>query len=553
MNYPLISDYISSLEFAEDNLAELSHLRPVLDSSGHPIMSSGNFAVVFKMEDDDGGLYAIKCFLKDVPHRMESYRMISEELEYVNSSFLTTVRYIDDEIYVDSNNTSEDEFPIVLMDWIEGVTLDAYVRSNLHDKESLSVLCYQFGRLASWLLSQPFAHGDLKPDNILVRPDGTLCLVDYDGMYVSAMKGSSSPEMGTPDYRHPMRSVDQFNEHIDDFSLATIALSLKAISLDPSLLSSTGASEGLLLFDRDYRDLGSSSMLQKITTLYSDKELITLYALFLIAQARQELTSISHRLFLLDRPAVKSGKRAVRARNALSTSENLTFTVGGVSFDMVHVEGGSFFMGATPEQGDDAYEDEKPVHKVTLSSYSIGKHQVTQALWVAVMGSNPSRNKQGGSYPVESVSWNHCQEFINKLNSITGKKFALPTEAQWEFAARGGVKSQGFKFAGSNNLDEVAWYSVNTGDKIHPVGEKKANELGIYDMSGNVWEWCSDRFADYSSSDQTDPTGSTSGYNRVIRGGSCWDGAGGCRSSCRGYGGPSYCDDDYGLRLAFLP
>lgn len=206
-------------------------------------------------------------------------------------------------------------------------------------------------------------------------------------------------------------------------------------------------------------------------------------------------------------------------------------------------------MGATSEQDGDAFGREKPAHKVTLSSFMIGKYEVTQALWKAVMGSNPSEFK-GDNLPVERVSWNDCQTFIKKLNSLTGKNFRLPTEAEWEYAARGGNNSQGHKYAGSDNIDDVAWYYGNSGDKTHAVGTKQPNELGLYDMSGNVWEWCSDRFEFYRSSAQTNPTGATSGSRRVYRGGSCGLAAGYCRVSFRDYDTPDYSYSRLGLRLS---
>ena len=234
-----------------------------------------------------------------------------------------------------------------------------------------------------------------------------------------------------------------------------------------------------------------------------------------------------------------------------SEDSNQTFTVNGVSFDMIAVEGGTFTMGATSEQGSDAYDDEKPAHQVTLSSYYIGKTEVTQELWQAVMGSNPSKFS-GTNLPVEKVSWEDCQSFVIKLNELTGKNFRLPTEAEWEYAARGGNKSNGFKFSGGNNIAEVAWYSKN-GNKIsHPVATKAPNELGIYDMSGNVWEWCSDWYSSsyYTSSSQTNPTGPNSGSYRVYRGGS-WSGNDRyCRVSHRDSNYPSYRFNYVGLRLA---
>ena len=234
-----------------------------------------------------------------------------------------------------------------------------------------------------------------------------------------------------------------------------------------------------------------------------------------------------------------------------SEFKNRTFTVNGVSFEMIAVEGGTFTMGATSEQGSDAYDDEKPAHQVTLSSYYIGKTEVTQELWQAVMGSNPSKFS-GTNLPVEKVSWEDCQSFVIKLNELTGKNFRLPTEAEWEYAARGGNKSNGFKFSGGNNIAEVAWYSGN-GNKIsHPVATKAPNELGIYDMSGNVWEWCSDWYSSsyYTSSSQTNPTGPNSGSYRVYRGGS-WSGNDRyCRVSHRDSNYPSYRFNYLGLRLA---
>ena len=226
-----------------------------------------------------------------------------------------------------------------------------------------------------------------------------------------------------------------------------------------------------------------------------------------------------------------------------------TFTINDITFEMIPVEGDTFTMGATPEQGDDAGDNEKPAaHQVTLSSYSIGKTEVTQALWKAVMGNNPSRFK-GDNLPVECVSWDDCQEFIQKLNQLTGQNFRLPTEAEWEFAARGGNKSKGYKYAGSNNIDDVAWYYDNSNDKTHPVGTKRPNELGIYDMSGNVYEWCQDWYGYYLLSSQTNPKGPNTGSGRVLRGGSWGDNAGGCRVSLRLCSAPCISYNYLGFRL----
>ena len=241
----------------------------------------------------------------------------------------------------------------------------------------------------------------------------------------------------------------------------------------------------------------------------------------------------------------------VMSENHLNTSEpsEQTFMVKGVEFKMIKVEGGTFRMGATSEQGS-GEGDEKPVHYVTLSDYHIGETEVTQELWQAVMGSNPSYFKGDNQRPVENVSWDDCQEFIKKLNRLTGKKFRLPTEAEWEYAARGGKYSRGYKYSGSNNSDEVAWYDSNSGSKTHPVKTKKDNELGLYDMSGNVWEWCNDWWGCYQSNSQTNPTGPSEGESRVLRGGGWCYFDMGVRVSRRDYLTPGYRHIIIGLRLA---
>ena len=240
------------------------------------------------------------------------------------------------------------------------------------------------------------------------------------------------------------------------------------------------------------------------------------------------------------------------------SGKTLTFTVGGVSFKMQMVEGGSFTMGCTSEQGGDCESDESPSHQVTLSDYYIGQTEVTQGLWRAVMGSNPSSFIKGDNYPVEDVSWNDCQDFIRKLNNMLsselgGKRFSLPTEAQWEYAARGGKKSGHYKYAGSNNIGSVTWYGGHSGSRTHPVGQKVANELGLYDMSGNVYEWCQDWYGSYTGVSQTNPTGAASGSVRVLRGGSWITNEGSCRVSGRYKSPPDFRDGIRGLRLVLVP
>lgn len=249
---------------------------------------------------------------------------------------------------------------------------------------------------------------------------------------------------------------------------------------------------------------------------------------------------------------------------AMGSIKTETFTVNGVSFTMVTVKGGKFTMGATNEQGGDFNDRECPAHQVTVSTFSIGQTEVTQALWLAVMGTNPSYFTSAHGYtddlqrPVERVSWNDCRIFTSRLNWITGKQFRLPTEAEWEYAARGGSLSQGYLYAGRNDLNEIAWFcddipshtSETAGYGTQPVASKLPNELGLYDMSGNIWEWCFDRFGPYGKKSQKNPIGPKSGASRVNRGGSWLESAGSCRVSGRYDCVPEYLSNDLGMRLA---
>jgi len=251
MNYPSISDYIEALRDAEDSLSELKDLRLVYDDQGHPIMSSGNFAVVFKMQAPTGEYHALKCFLRDQEERSERYRLIAEELQYVQSTYLVKFRYLESELFVDVPNTGGEEYPVLLMDWIDGIPLDQYLKTIINKSYEKDLLAYRFSLLARWLVTQPFAHGDLKPDNICVRDDGSLVLLDYDGMYVPALSGRKPLEQGSPHYRHPLRSTLPFDEHIDDYSLSLILLSLRAIAFERCLYYKYSSNEYLLFSEKD--------------------------------------------------------------------------------------------------------------------------------------------------------------------------------------------------------------------------------------------------------------------------------------------------------------
>ena len=302
MQYPLISEYVRAIQDASSNLDELAHLVPVQDDHGEPYRSSCAFAVVFKMKDEQTGkCYALKCFTEEQEGRAEAYRQIADELEFVDSSYITSVKYLDKEIFVDSS-CEEDEFPVLLMDWIDGETMENYIAENYQDNYAMAMLCYRFCKMAAWLRSQPFAHGDIKPDNIMVRPDGSLTLIDYDGMFVPAMKGQKSPTIGTKDFSHPLRTIDDFDETIDDFALASIALSLKAISLKPSLFDEYGAADRLLFTADDYCDLSKSKVMAALLEQMNNEKLTTLLSMFLLANAKKNLALCSFRTFSISKP-----------------------------------------------------------------------------------------------------------------------------------------------------------------------------------------------------------------------------------------------------------
>ena len=561
MEYPSITEYRDAIQYPESfDSKELQCLRPVMNGN-EPVMTSGNFAVVFKMQNPKTGeTFALKCFTQDQDGRDEAYRQIETELRYVDSPYFISLHYIDKGIWAGDYDSA---FPVLLMPWVDGEPLDRHIAALVKtDPKRLHLVAYKFSVMASWLVNQPFAHGDIKPDNNLVRADGSMVLVDYDGLFVPSMLGAPSREAGTPAFRHPNRPTMPFDERIDDFPLASINLSLYLIALQPELLQKYGAKDRLLFTETDYQNLSQCKLLKEILALCHDAQLQRLYALFFIALSEGSLERCENRLMLLRPPHQDFGIlkqpyanpvliEDVEVIEAVVPLQDLDFNVNGVQFRMKYVEGGSFMMGA-PGDDSEAWGDEKPAHKVTLDSYYIAETQVTQELWQAVLGSNPSDFKGDIHRPVETVSWDDCQEFIKKLNTITCRTFSLPTEAQWEYAARGGKKSKGYKFSGSNSLGDVAWYGGNSNSTTHPVAQKQANELGLYDMTGNVWEWCQDWFDSYyyANSPQNNPQGPSSGGARVLRGGDWGDDPERCRVSCRYDEDPDYPDCYFGLRLS---
>ena len=255
MLYTFSSAHLAAIREAHNNLRTLRHLVPVLDKDGEPYYSGGESSVVFKMKNEQTGkCYALKCFTEEQEGRAEAYRQIEEELKFVDSPYITSVKYLEKELFVDSNS-EDNEHSVLLMDWIEGKTVEAYINAYFMDGHAMAMLYYQFCKMVDWLRSQSFAHGDIRLDNIIVRPNGTLTLVDYDDMFLPAMKGRKSPTISTKNLPHPLRTIDDFGETTDDFALVSIALSLKAISLDSSLLQNYGASDRLLFAPFEYFDL----------------------------------------------------------------------------------------------------------------------------------------------------------------------------------------------------------------------------------------------------------------------------------------------------------
>ena len=576
MEYPSITEYRDAIQYPESfDSKELQCLRPVMDGS-EPVMTSGNFAVVFKMQNPKTGeTFALKCFTQDQDGRAEAYSQIETELRYVDSPYFISLHYIDKGIWAGDYDSA---FPVLLMPWVDGEPLDRHIAALVKtDPKRLHLVAYKFSVMASWLVNQPFAHGDIKPDNILVRADGAMVLVDYDGLFVPSMLGTPSREAGTPAFRHPNRPTMPFDERIDDFPLASINLSLYLIALKPGLLQKYGAKDRLLFTEADYVNLAQCSVVNEICKLNYEPHLQRLYALFLIALSEGSLERCENRLMLLPPPMIDFAlprltvlkpamtlqtPSAPVSQAGLSMFSDLEIDVNGVQFRMKYVEGGTFMMGA-PSDDSEATDAERPRHSVTLDNYYIAETQVTQELWQAVMGTNIHSQAQlgslshdlkgaGPSYPMYYVSWNDCQKFIEKLNTITGRTFSLPTEAQWEYAARGGKKSKGYKFSGSNSLGDVAWYVGNSNSTTHPVAQKQSNELGLYDMTGNVWEWCQDWFNSnyYANSPQNNPQGPSSGVIRVLRGGSWFNGPGGCRVSYHDGDLPDWRGDYGGLRLS---
>ena len=529
------------------------------------------------------------CYSSPVKDKVEESRKdFLAEAQRLNKISLEHPNIIHVNEVFEANNTV-----YYVMEYLDAGSLRSYVREHgsLSESEALSIM-KPIMNAVDYLHQHRMTHLDIKPDNVMLKHDpdtGEIIpvLIDFglskhydkNGNPTSTMRASGFSDGYAPVEQYT--GIYTFSPQADVYALAA-SLYYALVGKDPAIATElseekiraalNGKSNHVvsaiveaMRMHKGERTLSVRKMLQTLDGVSSEP----------LNKTKQAKTHKTKRIKLEENEAHSEKTQEWFRNHALWIGGGVLALVGiiflcgiyfhqiqrttvgevikipvknGINIEMVKVEAGTFMMGATSEMKD-PNDDEKPLHQVTLTNdYYMGKYEVTQALWEAVMGSNPSRYK-GDNLPVEMVSWDDCQEFISKLNSLTGRKFRLPTEAEWEYAARGGKKSRSYQYSGSSNISDVAWYDGNSGSKTHPVGTKQANELGIYDMSGNVREWCSDWYVSYSSSSQTNPTVADSAWCRVRRGGGCYDNAWSCRSSYR------YCrvpDCNYyilGLRL----
>ena len=527
------------------------------------------------------------CYSSPVKDKVEESRKdFLAEAQRLNKSSLEHPNIIHVNEVFEANNTV-----YYVMEYLDAGSLRDYVRKQgaLSEQEALAIMV-PIMQAVEYLHQHKMSHLDVKPDNVMLKEDPETgetipVLIDFGLSKHYDKNGKPTSTVRVSGFSDGYAPVEQytgiyfFTPQADVYALAA-TLYYALVGKDP-VIASEQTEEKILknlpkgISDSVKKTILSSMKMQKEERCPSVSIMLADLSASSVENAQSDqnenLTKKSNETQVIKKTHKKHSMRIAWSVAGIiglvavvwmaimvfrdisdksqSFNEELAIPVNSnVYVELVKVEAGSFNMGATSEM-ENPYEDEKPIHRVTLTNnYYIGKYEVTQALWQAVMGSNPSCFK-GDDLPVERVSWNDCQDFISKLNAMTGKRFRLPTEAEWEYAARGGKKSRGYQYSGSNTLGDVAWYGDNSGSKTHAVGTKQPNELGIYDMAANVEEWCQDRYGSYSSSPQTNPTGAASGSNRVIRGGDwfflAWD----CRTSCRGFRAPGDRFNYLGLRL----
>ena len=527
------------------------------------------------------------CYSSPVKDKVEESRKdFLAEAQRLNKISLEHPNIIHVNEVFEANNTV-----YYVMEYLDAGSLRDYVRKQgaLSEQEALAIMV-PIMQAVEYLHQHKMSHLDVKPDNVMLKEDPETgetipVLIDFGLSKHYDKNGKPTSTVRVSGFSDGYAPVEQytgiyfFTPQADVYALAA-TLYYALVGKDP-VIASEQTEEKILknlpkgISDSVKKTILSSMKMQKEERCPSVSIMLADLSASSVENVQNEqnenLTKKSNETQVIKKTHKKHSMRIAWSVAGIiglvavvwmaimvfrdisdkpqSFNEELAIPVNSnVYVELVKVEAGSFNMGATSEM-ENPYEDEKPIHRVTLTNnYYIGKYEVTQALWQAVMGSNPSCFK-GDDLPVERVSWNDCQDFISKLNAMTGKRFRLPTEAEWEYAARGGKKSRGYQYSGSNTLGDVAWYGDNSGSKTHAVGTKQPNELGIYDMAANVEEWCQDRYGSYSSSPQTNPTGAASGSNRVIRGGDwfflAWD----CRTSCRGFRAPGDRFNYLGLRL----
>jgi len=539
-------------------------------------LGEGGMAEVWYAENGIGKRAAVKvlkqkfCLDEQIVARFENEAKVMVLLKH------PYIRQVYDYVNVDGQ-------PCILMEYLEGDDLKArLVKNERLSDDRLQKWWGQLSDALNYTHQQGVIHRDIKPSNIFIDKYDNVKLMDFGIAKIEEYGGHTQTgvAMGTRIYMSPeqVRDPKRVKAATDSYSLAVTFVHLltgkapydtttssdfdiqMAIVQEPLDLSSL--SEEWQSFLQRYlaKKPEERPMLQHFSLTETKKDNISQ-----LQQDSSPTDVFSEDATYIDNSEAGAFYPSIRHKNA----KDLSFKIKEVTFIMKHIEGGTFEMGATPEQGNDAYDDEKPVHSVTVSDFLIGKTAVTQALWEAVMGTTvrEQRNKansdweiksEGANHPMCYVSWNEAVAFCNKLNEMSqsllpsGHRFALPTEAQWEYAARGGSKSQHYKYAGSNSIGDVAWYRDNSGLSAHPVRSKQANELGLYDMSGNVLEWCSDLKGGYSSSAQTNPKGPSLGIGRVLRGGSWYNFAKDCRVSFRNSSNPDDRYSTFGFRIALV-
>ena len=481
------------------------------------------------------------------------------------------------------------------MEYVEGITLDAYIQQHhpLPEADAVAIL----GRVCSalsFMHGQRMLHLDLKPKNIMCSTKGEVFLIDFGLSKQFGANGepesSTTIGAGTPGYA-PLEQANPIKDGTFPATLDIYALGAtmyKTLTGQRPPVATDVLNEGFPL-EPLVQHHRSPSLIKVIACCMSPMkkdryqtvaDLLRAYPPLAVEDEKTEIKEDTEATILNNNTGrqinlshctnKQCGKvipsdaqfcpycgTAVATPGKSAAANKLDITVNGITFTMVRVEGDTFMMGATAEQTG-AYNFEKPAHQVTLSPYYIGQTEVTQALWEAVMGETPTTDDDqwgpeiglGDNYPAYNISYNDVLSFISKLNSLTGRTFRMPTEAEWEYAARGGNKSKGYLYSGGNTIGDVAWYGDNSGSQTHPVAQKAANELGLYDMSGNVYEWCSDWYGSYSSSSQTNPKGPRTGSGRVMRGGGWNSDATRCRVAFRGMVSPSSRYSNFGVRLA---